>query len=613
MKLIDEIIKLTDSAIQFDGDGCSDTILKAAKLYESELDAWYCEKKEPDYRLIKILTNLMFYLEETNAEITFRSEILSAIAKTLLKTAEYDFYIRENPEKVKERNDNILSLCEKLSSEEKKPDEEMSDKPYDVTIFLATYNQLELTKLCLESIFENTDDVSYELYLIDNGSSDGTYEYFKNDSRIKLIRLTENTGLLLALHIFYESGLDNGKFWLYMNNDIVVTPRWASNMLKCIKSDPCIASVLPVTNRAAEFLCISPPFGLYDVEQVQEFGEHYNISNPNMWQDWLMHYGYVTLIRPSVRRKLGYFEDCFYFPFYFSDGDIILSQTKAGYRAVQARDTYVHHFDGGHTVLQTRRTMLAAGEKLFFEKYGFFPTDLEKNIPASISTDAGAKILFLGASRAHALMQLQSVNKTLNIQNIEYFAADTMEQLKFEQFDKSVRFQEMDNWYEVQSIFEGVEFDAVIYSDDIMKLRHPKKFLSAVLSRLKTNGKLHFLSEPPGNLLTLNNVLLSRRTTPRDAVRIRKINTSSVNELVALLYSVGFSADSVEEVYYNESYTFANMETIASYRELFKGEDMAEFERNIRIRYLNITARKPGIVDTENTLEQLLYAKKETK
>ena len=610
MELFHQIKTLSDTS------SVEERLRVALKCHQA-MDDWYATQREPDYRLTKLLKNLIFYLETPQTEIAFRNEILEAIAKTLLRTADYDINIRPYPERVRERNENAIRLCEELCDEEKLPIEEISEKPYEMTIFMATYNQLELTKLCLDSIFKNTSDVSYELYLIDNGSSDGTYEHFKNDNRVKLIRLEENTGLLLALHIFFESDLDNGKFWMYMNNDVVATPRWASNMLKCVKSDPKIASVLPTTNRAAPFVCIHPPFGLYDVDDVQSFGERYNVSNPNMWQDWLIYYGFVLLARPSVRRKFSYYEDCFYFPFYYSDGDIVLSQIKAGYRAVQARDTYVHHFDGGHTVLQNRRAMLAVGEKRFFEKYGFFPTDIERDLQlmaaaaSAIGATTATRVLFLGPSRSHPIMRLQNLSKVIDSKNIRYFAADTMEQLKLEQYGENVAFEQMGSWYDVDLIFESEVFDAVIYQDDVMKLRNPAKFLSALHKRLSTNGRLYLVSENLGCLLAMNYILMSQRESPRDSVRVRKNSIASMNELVALLNETGFSIESIEDVFYNETFTYANLDTIDNYRCLVKSSEIADFERNIRIPLRNIIARKKSRVNVENTLEQLLYKKKQ--
>jgi len=596
---------------------------------EKMLAQWYAEKSNLDFRLLKLLANLKFYYESTDAEHSFRNEMISAICKTLRRTADYDMNIRDYPDRVAKWNKDIFAKCDVLRTEEKLPVEENSDKPLDMTIYMVTYNQLELTKLCLDSIFQNTDDVSYELYLIDNGSSDGTYEYFKNDKRIKLIRLQENTGLLLALHIFYEAGLDNGKFWMYMNNDVVVAPRWASNMLTCIKSDPKIASVMPATNRSGAYLSLQAPMSLYDLESVQQFGERFNNSNSKLWQDWVMCYGFTILFRPSFRHKMGYYEDCFYFPFYYSDADITISQTRAGYRTVQARDTYVHHFDGGHTTRQSKRDALAIGEKHFYERYGFFPTDFEQEtLPhtvalgfsagaaagwASLSHSPGvnpaSKVLFLGRSRFHALMQLKSINNVMG-NNVQYYAADTMQNVDFKQLDDDVSFEKLDSWYDISTVFEGESFDAIIWIDDIARLRNPGKFLECVCSRLNLNGKLYLQTENIGCLLILNYSIFTKRNSPRDAVRLRKNNILSINETIALIKKAGFTIDMVEEIYFHENYTYVELETIGNYRRLLKGKSDDDYERNMLMPARTIVARKPGIIDTKNTLEAVLYARK---
>lgn len=51
-----------------------------------------------------------------------------------------------------------------------------------VSIVILTYNQLELTKKCIESIEKNTD-VNYELVFVDNASSDGSPEFLETYCR----------------------------------------------------------------------------------------------------------------------------------------------------------------------------------------------------------------------------------------------------------------------------------------------------------------------------------------------------------------------------------------------------------------------------------------------
>lgn len=55
------------------------------------------------------------------------------------------------------------------------------------SIIILTYNQIEYTKLCIESIRKFTPKNKYEIIIIDNNSSDGTVEWLKGQSDIKSV------------------------------------------------------------------------------------------------------------------------------------------------------------------------------------------------------------------------------------------------------------------------------------------------------------------------------------------------------------------------------------------------------------------------------------------
>ena len=44
----------------------------------------------------------------------------------------------------------------------------------DVSITIASYNSCDLTRRVLESIFENTQGIEYEVIVVDNASADGS-------------------------------------------------------------------------------------------------------------------------------------------------------------------------------------------------------------------------------------------------------------------------------------------------------------------------------------------------------------------------------------------------------------------------------------------------------
>lgn len=49
-----------------------------------------------------------------------------------------------------------------------------------VSIIILTYNKLEYTKKCIQSIRDNTAKGKYEIIVVDNNSSDETCNWLKN-------------------------------------------------------------------------------------------------------------------------------------------------------------------------------------------------------------------------------------------------------------------------------------------------------------------------------------------------------------------------------------------------------------------------------------------------
>ena len=71
-----------------------------------------------------------------------------------------------------------------------------------VDIIIPVWNQLELTKKCLNSISENTK-IPFHLIIIDNGSDDETREYLRKIYKYQPECL--NTNLAFLMLISYQN------------------------------------------------------------------------------------------------------------------------------------------------------------------------------------------------------------------------------------------------------------------------------------------------------------------------------------------------------------------------------------------------------------------------
>lgn len=241
----------------------------------------------------------------------------------------------------------------------------------EVSILVGAYDRLDKTKRCVESILKYTTGVSYELILIDNGSQADTQEYFKQVpyEKKKIYHITKN---LEASYIYYVLNLmDLSKFICMMHNDLIVTEGWLENLLACMKSDPKIGMVNPVTNNASNLQAVELSYNSY--EEMQEKAKEFNKPDPRKWEDRLRLITLGTLYRKDAlltgRWPLidsGFFHD-------FVDDDVTFYIRRAGYRTVLAGDTWICHdhnlYKGEDKNAERFAKSLEIGRQNFRDKY----------------------------------------------------------------------------------------------------------------------------------------------------------------------------------------------------------------------------------------------------
>lgn len=204
------------------------------------------------------------------------------------------------------------------------------------SIVIPVYNNLEMTRECLNSIRQYTED--YEIIVVDNGSSDGTVEYLAGQKDVKVIRNDRNLGFACAVNAGIRAS--SGEYVVVLNNDVLVTPRWLSNMVYCAESDPAIGLVGPVTGKCSGVQKVPAQFS--DPGEMFAFAEKWNQPNPSRWFDTNRLVGFCMLVKREVFGRVGLFDERFG-PGNFEDDDFCLRARLAGYRLIVAGDTYVHH------------------------------------------------------------------------------------------------------------------------------------------------------------------------------------------------------------------------------------------------------------------------------
>lgn len=97
----------------------------------------------------------------------------------------------------------------------------MEKKSYQVSVIIVNYNTRQMTQECIDSVFEKTKDVTFEVILVDNNSKDGSKEHFENETRIKYVYSFENMGFGRANNVGLL--LSKGEYVFLLNSDTILT------------------------------------------------------------------------------------------------------------------------------------------------------------------------------------------------------------------------------------------------------------------------------------------------------------------------------------------------------------------------------------------------------
>ncbi|MDO9534686.1 MAG: glycosyltransferase family 2 protein [Bacillota bacterium] len=207
-----------------------------------------------------------------------------------------------------------------------------------VSIVLAAFNALEYSKVCLKSILEYTP-LPYELVLIDNGSSDGTKEYFETLPGARIIRNEKNLGFARG----YNQGIkaSRGKYIVLINNDCIVSENWLSNMLSCADSDPAIGMVGPRGNHINGVQRMDQEFS--DLQEFHDYTMFFNKPDPAKWFEVNKLVGFCILVKREVVKKIGYFDESFGIGTH-EDIDYTMRAKNAGFKLFCAGDVFLYHF-----------------------------------------------------------------------------------------------------------------------------------------------------------------------------------------------------------------------------------------------------------------------------
>ena len=107
----------------------------------------------------------------------------------------------------------------------------------DLSISVVNWNTKDILRNCLKSIYVSTHKIDYEIFVVDNASSDGSPEMVEREfPKVKLIRNKENLGFAKANNQVIKLG--NGRYILLLNSDTIVLDGALDKMVEFMENHP---------------------------------------------------------------------------------------------------------------------------------------------------------------------------------------------------------------------------------------------------------------------------------------------------------------------------------------------------------------------------------------
>jgi len=220
----------------------------------------------------------------------------------------------------------------------------INDGNFEAEIIIITYNNLEDTKRCLESIKLNTDKTPYRLIFVDNGSNDGTIDFLKKVPNSILIENSENRGFVKAMN----QGFDQvtAKYTVWLNNDVIVTSNWLEILINHLEKNPKAAAIGPLTNgtgiiqKCDEFKIDKP-----NIDEISKFGISFYKKHKDDAINFHRVAGFCIVMKSNLIKEIGKLDEQFNLGGY-DDDDYCRRIKKAGHDIIIAKDVFIYHKSG---------------------------------------------------------------------------------------------------------------------------------------------------------------------------------------------------------------------------------------------------------------------------
>jgi GT2 family glycosyltransferase len=254
----------------------------------------------------------------------------------------------------------------------------MSESLPDISVAVVNWNRRGYLRACLASL-AGQRGASFEVIVVDNGSSDGSAEMARSEFGVRVIANAANLGFCAANNQAFAAA--RGQFIALLNNDAEAAPDFLASLRQAFDAAPDVGMA------AAKVLVWEDPGCAHRLDRIDRIDKVGHLIYPDgqnrgrgtgeidqgqygrveecLWPD-----GSAAMYRKTMLDEIGGFDEDFFM--FADDAELGLRARIAGWRCLYMPGAVARHHRGGSLdagstrrifLIERNRVMLAA--KLF--------------------------------------------------------------------------------------------------------------------------------------------------------------------------------------------------------------------------------------------------------
>jgi len=251
-----------------------------------------------------------------------------------------------------------------------------------ISVVVISFNGMEFIEDCLTTTRSSLENVTSEILVIDNGSTDGTVELIENRfPNIGLIRNKENLGFAKAVNQGFDKA--GGEYILILNQDTRIVGNGIVKLADRMKNDPDIGTIGPkFIGFDGQLQKSCRTFPKYRDLIFSFLGLSKLLPRSKCFSSWKMGWfdhldeaevdqpmGAALMVKRSVLDRIGGFDERF--RIFFNDVDYCRRVKAAGYINLYYPTAVIEHYYGGSIRKMKPQMVLEWHRSLaeYFKKY----------------------------------------------------------------------------------------------------------------------------------------------------------------------------------------------------------------------------------------------------